>query len=366
MKIVYLLDWFLYYTTELANAVAEEHEVLLIPRDHNFEVSSADDPMSLDEYLGAALGPRVTTERLRYRRGDPRSLAEVVRLAAKIRAWGADVIHVQDTTDWRIALLAHLCGPTPVVVTVHDVSSHPGESRGLLSAPRGRLLRRARAVIVHGQHLREQLARALPHTRIVVIPHGTLSLYRHWDDPRVRDDGRTVLFFGRITAYKGLGTLAEAAALVGAAVPGVKFVVAGRGPELARHRAAMEAAGVFEIHDAFVPNREVSRFFRRATVVVLPYTEASQSGVIPVAYAFAKPVVATRVGSLPEAVEEGESGFIVPPGEPAALASAITRILTDGSLRARMEAGAARMADTVLSWKSIAGTTAALYAELAR
>ena len=77
-------------------------------------------------------------------------------------------------------------------------------------------------------------------------------------------------------------------------------------------------------------------FFERASVVVLPYIEASQSGIIPIAYSFKKPVIVTNVGSIPEVVENGITGYIVPPKNPELLADSIIKILEDNLTRQQM------------------------------
>ncbi len=94
--------------------------------------------------------------------------------------------------------------------------------------------------------------------------------------------------------------------------------------------------------NGFIPDARVADYFRRASVVVLPYTEASQSGVIPMAYSAAKPVVATTVGGLPEMVEVGHTGYLVPPRDVKQLAEAITCLLLDASLRRQMGANGKR------------------------
>ena len=364
MKVVYLLDWFLYYATELANAMAVEHEVLLVPRDHAHEVSSPEAPMSLDDYLAASLSPAVKTDRLRHRRGDPRSLLEVLRLSRRISRMDADVLHVQETSDWRIVLLALLHRRRQLVVTVHDVEKHPGERRGVQGVLFRLLLRLADKVVVHGEVLKDQFRRVFPgrsdRVEIASIPHGVLSMYRAWDDPAVEEEPATVLFFGRVCPYKGLEDLFAVQPAVSAAVPRARFVIAGKGP-IEDYSAAPHDPAAFELHNRFIPNQEVPRLFRRAAVVVLPYVEASQSGVIPVAYAFGKPVVATRIGGLPEAVEDGGSGLLIEPGRRDQLAAAIIRILADDRLRARLAQGARRFAETRLSWREIAAQTTRLY-----
>jgi glycosyltransferase involved in cell wall biosynthesis len=366
MKVVYLLDWFLYYATELSNAMAEGHEVLLVPRDHNFEVSSAATPVSLDDYLARALCSNVRTDRLKFKRLDPRSLLEVARLHRLIRRWGADVVHVQETADWRIVLLALLNRKRQVVLTIHDVEKHPGERRGVQGGLFRLLVRLAKKIIVHGDALREQFLATFPDRKgrveVASIPHGVLSLYRAWDDPAIREEPHTVLFFGRIAPYKGLEDLIAAQPRVTAAVPQARFVIAGSG-RFEGYRELIRDPASFEIHNRFISNEEVPGLFRRAAVVVLPYTEASQSGVIPIAYDFEKPVIVTRIGALAEVVEDGISGLVVEPGNPEQLARAIIRVIGEDRFRKHLAEGARRIAETRLSWKAIAAQTARLYGQ---
>jgi glycosyltransferase involved in cell wall biosynthesis len=340
---------------------------MLVTRDHVHEISSPASPVSLDAWLARSLDPAVRVERLHHRRSDPRSLLEVLRLRRRIAAWGADVVHVQETTDWRLVLLA-LSLRRPIVVTVHDVEVHPGERRGLQATLLRQLVRRARAVVVHGEALRQQFLRVFPgrpaRQEVASIPHGVLSTYRAGDDPSVEEDPCTVLFFGRIAPYKGIEDLLAAQPRIAAAVPGARVVIAGGGP-FEPYRPLVPAGGGVEIHNRFIPDEEVPRLFRRAAVVVLPYREASQTGVVPIACDFGKPAVVTRVGGLPEAVDDGVSGLVVEPGDPVALADAIVRVLRDEGLRRRLGEGARRVGETRLSWRAIAAETSRLYGRIA-
>lgn len=98
--------------------------------------------------------------------------------------------------------------------------------------------------------------------------------------------------------------------------------------------------------------------------VVLPYVEASQSGVLLTAYAFGTPVVAARSGGLPEYVRDGHTGLLIPPGDPEALAGALERVLGDAEFRARLSGGIAEFLWKELSWPELARQTAAMYASM--
>jgi len=92
------------------------------------------------------------------------------------------------------------------------------------------------------------------------------------------------------------------------------------------------------IDNELIPDERVARYFGESSVVVLPYIDASQSGVVPIAYSFSRPVVATTVGGLPSVVEDGVTGLLVPPRDERALADALITLLEDEELRHKMGA----------------------------
>jgi glycosyltransferase involved in cell wall biosynthesis len=171
-----------------------------------------------------------------------------------------------------------------------------------------------------------------------------------------------VLFFGRIVRYKGLDYLIKAAPIVCERIPEAKIVVAGAGPDWPRCKDLIQDPNHFILHEKSVYDPDVTKLFEEAAVVVLPYIEASQSGVLNIAYAMGKPVIATNVGSLPEIVNDNVSGLIVPPGDHQALANAIVKLLSDDPLRKALGAkGYEKATIGDLSWDNIAIKTADVY-----
>ena len=103
-----------------------------------------------------------------------------------------------------------------------------------------------------------------------------------------------------------------------------------------------------------VKGEEVASYFRQAGLLVVPYTDASQSGVIPITYTLKVPVVATRIGGIPEQVEDGKTGLLVPPGNVPQLAEACVRLLTDSLLAAKLGHARYEKAMREWSWEHIA------------
>ncbi len=131
--------------------------------------------------------------------------------------------------------------------------------------------------------------------------------------------GLNVLLFGRIFAYKGLEQLVRTEAVLGDRIPGLRITIAGRGDDPSSMRELMGDPARYDVRHRFIEDAEVAQLFLDADVVALPYTEASQSGVLNVAATFGKPIVATDVGELRRTVEGNGMGLVVPPGDPGPL-----------------------------------------------
>jgi starch synthase len=260
----------------------------------------------------------------------------VIRLVRQIRDFDPDVIHLQLGHFWFNWALPWL-GDCPLVMTVHDASRHPGdaETRKTPQWVYDRACCRARERIVHAPQVKDLLLQRLsiPSSTVHVIPHILIGDDTATVGENAQDEEPLVLFFGRIWEYKGLEYLIRAEPLITSRVPKAKIVIAGRGEKFDSYRRMMVHPERFIVHNDYVSDEKRAALFRRASLVVLPYIECSQSGVIPLAYRFGKPVVATTVGGLPDMVDDDRTGYLVPPRDATALAEAIIRLLQDKELR---------------------------------
>ena len=230
-----------------------------------------------------------------------------------------------------------------LVITAHDVHGLHTTRRRPPRWPYRRGMRRADGVIIHSAALRSAVvAQGVDPRRVHVVPRAAPPLTEESADA----DESTILFFGHIWPYKGLEHLIAAEPAISRRVPAVRIVIAGQGEELTRYRRNMATPERFEIHNRFVSREDRTALFRRASVVVLPYVEATTSAVIPIAYLHRKPVVATSVGGLVDAVDDGQTGYLVPSADHGALADALVRLLLDRDLRRRFGDAGRRKLET--------------------
>jgi len=262
---------------------------------------------------------------------NPFSWHRILRVLQQTRA---DLIHITGVHETNpIVCLASRILRKPVVYTVHDPEAHPGVPLTIRVAD-WLTTRMADALIVLTSEGRRALeSKGLETQKVHLIPHPIYSVLRRGRDTRPRSE-KMALYFGRLEPYKGLDVLAGAFALVRRELKGWRLVIAGGGTPPAALSDA-PTSGI-ELLNRYLPDEEVAALMERARFVVLPYTSASQSGVIAMAYAFGRPVIATDVGGLAEMVVHGRTGVLVPPRDVRALAAAMRSLARDGRRLSRM------------------------------
>lgn len=153
-----------------------------------------------------------------------------------------------------------------------------------------------------------------------------------------------VLFFGRIEYYKGLDVLAEAAKRL----VDVKFVVAGKG-DVESVFGMNGLPSNMEHINRYVPDDELARLIQRTKVAVFPYRDATGTQTIQSVYYYQRPVIVSAVGCFPEYVTDGVTGYVVPPCDAEALATAIRKVVCDDDLAAKMGRNGKEMLQTIFS-----------------
>jgi glycosyltransferase involved in cell wall biosynthesis len=258
----------------------------------------------------------------------------------------------------------------PRVMTMHNVLRR-GDRPGSALVTR-RLAQSMDAVVVHTRHGAERLAElGVDRQRVRVIPHGAFdNLTTRADEQPLPDElaaveGPVVLCFGTVRDYKGVDVLLEAFR----EVEGAELWVVGRplGYDMAPlHELARRAPGEVRFVTRYLTDSELPAYFRRADVLALPHRKVDQSGVLHAGLAFGNAMVVSAVGGFVEVAEDHGAARLVPPGDPAALATAINELIADPQERAALGARAAAAAAGPFSWDEVARQTIDLYEELLR
>jgi glycosyltransferase involved in cell wall biosynthesis len=229
------------------------------------------------------------------------------------------------------------CGARYAVI-VHDAEPHPGDHTGWALRWLIRDALMADEVVTLSTHVARMLVERYPQLkpRVKVLFHPLLGIASTptttSKPPRLR-----FLFFGRIMPYKGLSLFVSACELLSRTNVPFDVGIVGQGP-LGPLQKRLEALGA-EIVNRWIQPHEVSAIMSEYDVVVVPNTEASQSGVIPAALASGLPVIATPVGGLPEQIENGRTGIITDSATTEGLARAMTRFVTEPDLQITLARG---------------------------
>jgi glycogen synthase len=334
-------------------------------QNHTLELTRALDRLGVAQTVVAT---RLPATRARQRIG---RCSEVIRLGVPINRFrqlyslpavrllpilgrGADLVHAhlgEDLALLPLAVFAARVQRVPLVLTIHCSLRHTLEARdlrtSLLTSVGGRLEqwagKRAAGVIVLSDRLAElkRCEGLAPDAIHVIAPGVDVDLFeRPFVDLFPDYEGPLVVFVGRLVPEKGVRVLAHAAARLG--TPNATVVFVGDGPE----RAALEAMRArFGLQDrihftGFRPHDEVPSILRRADVLVLPSLSEELGSVLLEAMSAGAAIVASRTGGIPSLVHHETNGLLVSPGDPAELAAALDRVLTDAVLAARLRSGA--------------------------
>lgn len=267
----------------------------------------------------------------------------IIGVARKIRKLNPDFVLIQWWHPYFAPcyyLLSVFLGRIPVMYTCHNVFPH---ERFPMDHFLTRLaLRKAKGYIVQSHTDEQDLLSIKQNANYVVTPHPTYNAFRMKNISKVdarsllQVDNETpmLLFFGFVREYKGLNVLLDALPIVKKNIPNIELWVVGDfGEDKEKYFNLISQNDIEEnIHlvEGYIPDQEVEKYFAATDLVVLPYISATQSGIAQIAYGFDKPVVVTDVGGLPDIVQDGKTGYVVPSQDANAIARAIEKFFTQG------------------------------------
>lgn len=280
----------------------------------------------------------------------------------EINRFNPDIIHITTIHPLLSFLAPFLKKRFIIVTTIHDIKLHLGEWNVIWALSSWILKRYSDKILVHGKWAKDALVNeGISKNKIQIIPLGNLSSFIN--NPNNIKETNSILFFGRIEDYKGLEYLIMAEPLIKNEINDLKIIIAGEG-DFNKYDDLIINKDSFKILNKFIPDEEVPFLFQMTKLVVLPYIECTQTGVVPIAYTFKKPVVVTNVGSIPEIVEDGKTGFIVPKMNHKELAKAIIKILIDDDLRIKMGSNGYNKLEKELSWNIVTEELIKIYSYL--
>lgn len=297
------------------------------------------------------------------------ALPRLTRLAT-----GVDLVHTQGWEMPQLGLAAILClrlARRPIVQTAHNTFERANSSLRMRLLVRRLTGRLTAATIVHTRADLD-MVRAWVGDRAVVIPHGEYGGLARRGGSADRDASRTrlgigpeamvTLMFGQLRTDKGLADLVEAVRRV----PSLHLLVAGQDAgalaDAANGLESLRAEGRLTVREGFLEMSDAAIMFAAADTVALPYRAASQSGVLLLAYGFARPVIVYPTGGLPEAVQDGQTGWVCASADADALAEALAASVEAGQEECLRRGRRGReLAQRRFAWPVIARRTSELY-----
>lgn len=349
MKIAIIAPHFPEYSLRLAAAIAKAREVVVVVNRDTFG----------KEFQGLDLQWLPKTCRIVQSTFD--SVKEFYRLAAILREFRPTSVHFQEAAGRKKALINLFLAfefrrSSKILLTVHDPLPHSGNDAA--SAKKFRMLQKltrklANQVAVHGEFCREQLllAGGVDDEKITVTTHGSLMVC----DPSLRPppSPRTFIMFGRMERYKGLHVLLQAIDVLLKREENFKIKIMGRGDELDKQQYEFSRIPQCEVFNRFIPPLELMGHICSAGIALLPYLDATQSGVLSSVLGNARTAITSDVGGFRDLIQDGRNGRLVPAGNVLALAEAMEDLLARPSEVMRLCAGAAHTAKTTLDWHQI-------------
>jgi glycosyltransferase involved in cell wall biosynthesis len=273
------------------------------------------------------------------------------KLLRKIHDLHIDIIHITEIPNWNYFPL--YAKRKNIVLSVHDPFVHSCVTSKWYEFRRKCAFSLLENFIIFNKNQREAFIKHYKlEKKLVFDSHLSTYTYLHMYQKPTKQK-QQVLFFGQITSHKGLEYLLPAMELVHQQHPDTKLVVAGKG-QFHFDISSYQDKNYIDIRNRFIPDEELAELIQESYLVVCPYKDATQSGVIMSAYAFGIPVIATNVGGLPEMVTHNKTGIIIQPCNIQAITDAVSSLIKDSTLHLEMSQNITKQyAHSELSWNHI-------------
>jgi glycosyltransferase involved in cell wall biosynthesis len=322
-------------------------------------------PENIMKYLGKDFKIRIfrSFDRKLLKDKRLRNFRKLISAIRVIKTEQIDIIHYNGISGFMLYLVMSM-RTSRKIWTLHDYIPHSGDENKKANWFQKFLIKFDFHYIQHYKYLRDQLIKfyKLPEVKVSYIPSGPLTIFNAVEPEfLIPSTVKYILFFGRISKYKGIEYLVKAFNLISQDFPDVKLIIAGRGdlwfePQKNENIIFM---------NRYIKTSELTGLIKNSLFVTIPYTDSSHSAVIATSYTFLKPVIASNVGGLPEIVKDGKTGFLVPPKDVVALATKMRTLLNDTGLLNSMSNNINSQINTgEYSWNQVTEKMTKLYASI--
>lgn len=284
------------------------------------------------------------------------NISTYIRINKIIKDFNPDIIYSTMVNIWNPIVFYLGRNVLIKIKTIHDPIPHIGEDDIFT-----KLLHKSefkqidKVVLLSRNSVKYAISRGIKHENIIIIPHANFDYYRNSESHTTNEKlFNKILFFGRINEYKGLRYLLKAFILLQKTHPHLKLVIAGEGDCSIFEKELNEIPNNFELHNYWISDTMIHNLISEVDFLVLPYIDASQSGVIPLAYTFSKPVIATNIGGIPEQVIDNYTGILVNPHSEYELLNAIKYLYENPMKIHEMGKNAYDYSQNSLSWQNSA------------
>lgn len=312
------------YSFEMARALSKEHDVLSVisSRAENIslwrEESSANARFSIYEVSTYSSLSSFIFKTLNF--------FQYSTIAKRINEFAPDILYSPFGQFWE-KFIYPMVKCRVKVKTYHDMNMHEGEDKWYLGLLYSAFSFRTDKCVVLSDVFVDTVMEKYGYDRenVIVIPHASFQEYSR-DKTLDLDTKYGLMFFGRLVKYKGLSVLLEALRTIVREIPEIKLYIVGNGDISENSKDIEELKEHIELHNRWIKDEEVESFFRQTDIAIMPYIEASQSGVIPLANSFGKPSIATALGGLPAQIDNNVTGIVIEPNNPTMLAQEVIKL----------------------------------------